>query len=62
MSTIQDSQKLFTYSQAAELLGMHPASIRRFVMNGTIEHFKIGKAVRFSREQLLDRNKVESKV
>lgn len=48
--------KLYTYREAAELLQIHEGSLRRLVSQGQLDHYKVGRAVRFSREMLLDRN------
>ena len=63
MSNIQESQKntLLNYDQAAVLLNMHSASLRRLVSKGKIPHYKIGKSVRFSESQLLNELRVEVK-
>ncbi len=39
--------KPWNYEQLAEFLGMSPASLRVWVMQGRVPHYKIGKLVRF---------------
>ena len=44
--------KLYTYSQAAEILTISVATLRRRVMLGEIPHKKIGRSVRFSEDDI----------
>ncbi len=42
-----DFTKPWNYEQLAEFLGMSPASLRVWVMQGKLPYYKIGKLVRF---------------
>ncbi len=44
--------ELFTYRQAAKIIGLSELTLRRKGAAGEIAHYKIGKNVRFSMEQL----------
>ena len=44
--------KLLSYSQAAEILGIHAGTLRRWVANVRIPHLKIGRTVRFDHDEL----------
>ena len=59
----QNSQikKLLSYDEAAALLCLHPASIRRLVSKGKLDYIKIGRSVRFTKEMLIDSNYHKSK-
>lgn len=43
---------LYNYHEAAKLLTISEATLRRRVMNGTAPHRKIGRSVRFTPEDL----------
>lgn len=45
---------LVDVEQAAELLSMTPASVRKAAQRGTIPCIRIGRRVRFRRHELLD--------
>ena len=55
------TEKLLNYTEAAYLLGVHAVTLRRLVSQHKIEHYKIGKSVRFTKEQLLFQHKVEAR-
>ncbi len=43
----KDKKKLYTAEQLAEILQMHPESIRRLGRKGVLRRVKVGTAVRF---------------
>ncbi len=45
-------QRLLTYQEAADILGMKPQTLRQWVSAGKLSHVKIGSAVRFRPDQL----------
>lgn len=47
-------QELLNYEQAAKYLNLKPHTLRVWVMNKKIPYLKIGSAVRFNREDLVD--------
>jgi len=44
--------RLFTYSETAEILNLSPGTLRIWVSAKRIPCVKLGKAVRFTREQI----------
>src|SRR5690554_1099382 len=46
------TKHLFDAKEAAELLLLHPETVRRFVREGLIKAVKIGRAVRIERAEL----------
>ncbi len=45
---------LLTYAEAAEILGVKAQTMRNWVSKGKISYVKIGRSVRFRRDQLND--------
>ncbi len=56
------TEKLLNYTQAANHLGIHAVTLRRRVSQHKIEHYKIRKSVRFSKEKILAQHKVEAQL
>jgi len=48
----KDKPILYTYSEAAEILHIHPVSLRRLKMQGKISYLQIGRSIRFKPEYL----------
>ena len=48
------NQYLFTVNEAANLLKLHPKTLRRKIQSGEIESTKVGKQYRLTRNQLED--------
>jgi excisionase family DNA binding protein len=46
--------ELIRVDSVAEMLGVHPVSVRRWVSQGKIPHIKIGSAIRFDRDKIVD--------
>ncbi len=44
--------KLINYKQAAEYLGTTPGTLRIWIHQGRVPHYKLGKAVRFKQDDL----------
>lgn len=44
--------KLYKYKEAAQYLGLKENTVRIWVSQGKIPHYKVGNLVRFSQEQL----------
>lgn len=52
IDTIKDT-KFYTIDEVADLLGAKPATVRRWVVSGAIESYKIGPRTRkMTREQV----------
>lgn len=49
---MNESKRLFSASEAAELLLLHPETVRRFVREGQIKAVKIGRKVVIERVEL----------
>jgi excisionase family DNA binding protein len=49
-----EMQTFFNVAQAAEMLGMSTATVRRWVLTGFIPYKKFGRAVRFSAAEVRD--------
>ena len=47
-----NADDVFDYYGLSEYLKMTPGTLRQMVMKGEIPHFKIGRRVRFSKEQI----------
>lgn len=52
--------KLITVGDVAKIFGLHPGSVRRLVASGKIPHIKIGRSVRFDRDELMKHYAVKS--
>jgi excisionase family DNA binding protein len=52
--TERNGRKMLTVDQAADRLGLSPATIRAWVWRRKIEHTRLGRAVRIS-EAVIDR-------
>jgi excisionase family DNA binding protein len=56
MSNLNDhntlSDRLYTYSETAEILNLSPGTLRVWVSAKRVPCVKLGKAVRFNREQI----------
>lgn len=46
---------VLTVDQAAELLQLHPNTVRKYAVDGTLPGFKFGDSWRFRRSALLER-------
>lgn len=46
--------ELIRVDSVAKMLGVHPVSVRRWVSQGKIPHIKIGSAIRFDRDKIVD--------
>jgi excisionase family DNA binding protein len=49
-----DKEQLLTVDQLASFLQVCPETVRRYVRSGDIKAVKLGRALRFSREQIED--------
>lgn len=49
---MSEGKRLYTPHEAAELLLLHPETVRRFVREGLIQAVKIGRSVRIERTEL----------
>lgn len=51
---VMDEKNLpkYNYFQAAELLNIVPGTLRKWVMDGKVQHYKVGRNVRFSESQI----------
>lgn len=49
-----DKEQLLTVDQLASFLQVCPETVRRYVRNGDIKAVKLGRALRFSKEQIED--------
>lgn len=45
-------RKLFSVSEAAEILGLHQLTIRKYMKEGYLKGFKIGKCWKISEDEL----------
>jgi excisionase family DNA binding protein len=54
-------KKLLTYTDAAKILSLHPASVRRLVAEGKLSHCKVGRAVRFTEDDLIGKTHVPAR-
>lgn len=45
-------EKIFTVDQAAEILGLHPKTVRRFIREGKFKATKVGKQWRILKDDL----------
>jgi excisionase family DNA binding protein len=45
--------QLYTTSEAAKRLGLHPETVRKFLRNGTLQGVKIGKSHRIEESELV---------
>jgi excisionase family DNA binding protein len=48
----ENSVKLLDAKELASIIGVHPVSVRRWVMLGQVPYRKIGRAVRFTQEDV----------
>lgn len=44
--------RIYTYDQAAEILGVGPEWLRRQVADGAVAHVRLGRNVRFTEDHL----------
>jgi len=44
--------RLFTVGEAAQILSVHPATVRRWIASGHLQFRKLGKLVRIPEEEL----------
>ncbi|TFE65505.1 hypothetical protein A7Q09_02735 [Methylacidiphilum sp. Yel] len=44
--------RFFTVSEAAQILSVHPATVRRWIVSGQIQFRRLGKLVRIPEEEL----------
>jgi excisionase family DNA binding protein len=49
-----ENETLLTYEEAAELLSVSPVTLRKWVLERRIPHYKLGKSVRFAPRELAD--------
>jgi excisionase family DNA binding protein len=49
-----EQETLLTYEEAAELIAVSPITLRKWVTERRIPHYKIGKSVRFSAREIAD--------
>jgi len=48
----ENPKKLLSARELAELIQVHPGTVRNWVYQGRVPHRKIGKAVRFTAEDV----------
>jgi excisionase family DNA binding protein len=54
-----DKEKLLNVDEAADFLGVHSATVRLWLRNGTIKGRKFGRVWRISKEDLLQEKQPE---
>lgn len=54
MNETKDNLSTYTIHEAAELLHLSPLTIRRYINEGKIRGFRIGKALRITRAAVED--------
>lgn len=54
MTDTPAQDEVLTYKEAAALLKISARTLRRFVADGTVPHYRLGGQLRFSRNALLE--------
>jgi len=52
MAPRTEAEQLLTYEEVANILRLHPQTLRQWVSNGKFPHLKIGVTVRFTRAMI----------
>jgi len=58
LARTSEGKNLYTYDEASKILGVNPVTLRRWVMEGFLAHYKIGRCVRFDYSQIVEAFKV----